>query len=69
MPMYRKIDKRKMLMILQDRGRITMTEIAQILGVSDTAARKQLVFLEDKGFIKGYSAIVDWQKFEGSEYA
>ncbi len=53
---------RKIVEILMKNGRATLTEIAKELGISEAAVRKRLKNLEERGIIKGYTAIVDYEK-------
>jgi DNA-binding Lrp family transcriptional regulator len=58
--MYRldSIDK-KILMLLQEQGRITNAELSRKVGLSAASALERVKKLERRGIIKGYSAIVD----------
>nr|WP_315990364.1 Lrp/AsnC family transcriptional regulator [Desulforamulus aquiferis] len=49
----------KLINILLDNGRVTWSELGDSLGLSAPAAAERVRRLEDKGIIKGYSAIVD----------
>ncbi len=53
---------RKIIEILVKNGRATLTEIAKELGISEAAVRKRLKNLEERGIIKGYTAIIDYEK-------
>lgn len=53
-----KIDK-KILMNLQDDGRITNVELAKNAGISAPPCLRRVRALEDAGYIKGYHAQVD----------
>ncbi|ADC66618.1 transcriptional regulator, AsnC family [Ferroglobus placidus DSM 10642] len=53
---------RKIVEILVKNGRATLTEIAKELGISEAAVRKRLKNLEERGIIKGYTAIIDYEK-------
>jgi len=51
------------LLALMKEGRLTDTELKDVLGYSSvSAASRHRKKLEEKGIIKGYSAIVDWEK-------
>ncbi|RLF30774.1 MAG: transcriptional regulator [Thermoplasmata archaeon] len=54
-------DKR-IIEILQKNARIPNTEIAKMLGISESTVRKRINDLESKGVIKKYTAIVDPSK-------
>ncbi len=49
----------KIIELLQENSRISYTEIAKILGVTETTVRKRIAELEKKGVIKKYTIEVD----------
>lgn len=53
-----KID-RKILALLQDDGRLTVTELAGRVGLSVSPCHRRLRELERSGVIRGYRAVVD----------
>lgn len=50
---------RKMIAILRDHGRISVTELAQRVGLSKTPCQVRLRRLIDDGVIRGFAAIFD----------
>lgn len=50
---------RKMIAILRDDGRITVTELARRVGLSKTPCQARLRRLIDQGVIRGFAAIFD----------
>lgn len=50
---------RRMLMLLQENGRITNQELSEKVGLSPTPCLRRLKRLEESGVVQGYSAIVD----------
>ena len=54
-------DKR-IIEILQKNARIPNTEIAKMLGISESTVRKRINDLESKGVIKKYTVVVDPSK-------
>jgi DNA-binding Lrp family transcriptional regulator len=50
---------RKILALLQDDGRLTVTELANRVGLSISPCHRRLRELERSGTIRGYRAIVD----------
>ena len=54
-------DKR-IIEILEKNARVPNTEIAKMLGISESTVRKRINHLESKGVIKKYTAIVDPSK-------
>jgi Lrp/AsnC family transcriptional regulator for asnA, asnC and gidA len=51
--------EKKIIELLLKNSRMKYSEIADILGISDTAVRKRLRSLEKRGIIRGYSIQVD----------
>ena len=58
---HRKLDgfDRKILSILSREGRLSLTELAQRVGLSKSPCQVRMKRLQDEGFITGYRAIVD----------
>ncbi|MET0370047.1 MAG: Lrp/AsnC family transcriptional regulator [Sphingobium sp.] len=50
---------RRIIAVLQDDGRITVTDLAQRVGLSKTPCQVRLRRLIDKGVIRGFRAVVD----------
>jgi DNA-binding Lrp family transcriptional regulator len=50
----------RILQLLQKNARMTVAEMSQILGRSESALRERIVALEADGFLLGYQARVDW---------
>ncbi|MBM7785001.1 Lrp/AsnC family transcriptional regulator [Tenggerimyces flavus] len=50
---------RKILALLQDEGRLTVTELAQRVGLSVAPCHRRLRELERSGVIRGYRAVID----------
>ena len=61
MEISRKIDDfdRKILSILSREGRLSITEIAERVGLSKSPCQVRVKRLQDDGFIVGYRAILD----------
>ena len=53
---------RRILDVLALEGRITVTELATRVALSKTPCQIRMKRMEDEGYIKGYSAIVDAEK-------
>ena len=51
----------KVLECLQDKGRMSWSELAAILNLSQSSTADRVKRLEEKGFIKGYAAILDYK--------
>lgn len=50
---------RKILALLQENGRLTITELASRVGLSVSPCHRRLHELESSGAIRGYRAIID----------
>ena len=48
-----------MLEILQDDGRISVSELGRKIGLSQPATSERLKRMEERGIIKGYRAVID----------
>ncbi|MEM4330509.1 MAG: winged helix-turn-helix transcriptional regulator [Candidatus Pacearchaeota archaeon] len=57
-----RISNLKLISLLEKNSRISLTELAKIFKVSDTAIRKRIKKLEKEGIIKKYTVEVDWKK-------
>jgi len=55
---------RKILEAVQKNGRVRRSDLAELVGLSLPAASDRLRKLEERGFIAGYSAVLDPAKFE-----
>ena len=51
---------RAILKALERNGRITVTELADTVGLSKTPCQIRMKRLESKGYIRGYTAIMDY---------
>jgi len=52
----------KIIELLQENSRISYTEIAKVLGVTETTVRKRIADLEKRGVIKKYTIEVEPSK-------
>lgn len=52
----------KLLELLSQDARISNSEIAAVLGISENEVKKQIALYEESGVIKGYKAIIDKNK-------
>jgi len=46
---------------LTKNGRVSKTELARILGITEAAVRKRIAKLEKNGIILGYKAVIDYK--------
>ncbi len=54
------------LCALRENARISNLELAKELGVSEATVRRRVKILEEKGIIKGYSALINCHAVENS---
>jgi len=62
-----RIDENKFMKVIEQNGRIPMAKMAKIFNVTETACRRKLKKLEEKGLITGYRAEIDWKKVKKEE--
>ncbi|MEH6978424.1 Lrp/AsnC family transcriptional regulator, partial [Bacillus pseudomycoides] len=53
---------RKILHILQEDGRISMTELGKMVNLSTPAVKERVKKLEDKNIITAYRAVINPEK-------
>lgn len=58
--------KNEIIRILQQNARISNTAMGEMLGISPEQAATEIHKLEEAGVIRGYSVIVDDEKFDNS---
>lgn len=52
----------RILQLLQKNARMSLTDLAQAVGRSESTVRERVTALELGGFLKGYEARVDWEQ-------
>lgn len=52
----------QLLILLQRDGRMSLTQLAQAVGRSESTVRERLANLERDGLLRGYHADVDWSR-------
>ena len=58
------IMKNQIISILQQNARVSNTELGEMLGITPEQAAAEIKRLEDEGIIKGYSVILDDDKYD-----
>lgn len=53
---------RQLLAVLQENGRLPVTDLAEKAGLTTSPCLRRLKILEQAGIIRGYAALVDQQK-------
>lgn len=56
----------KILKILEKNARATVEDIAVVTGLSEQEVRAEISEMESAGVIRGYKAIVDWERVDDS---
>ena len=56
----------KLLKLLDKHARYTNEELAVMLGVSEDEVRAEVAALERAGVIRGYKAVIDWDKLDSA---
>nr|WP_306265968.1 Lrp/AsnC ligand binding domain-containing protein [Pararhizobium sp. IMCC3301] len=59
----------KILKVLAQNGRITVTELAETIGLSKSPCQVRLKRLESEGYILGYRAVLNAQKLDRAHIA
>lgn len=57
---------RRILDILSKDARTAPADIAVMLGISEAAVRAEILDMEQKGILRGYKAVVDWERVDES---
>ena len=52
----------RLLKLLKENGRLTAEELAAMLEMTPAEVEKEIAEYEKKGVIKGYNALIDWEK-------
>ena len=58
--------KYEILKLLSNNAKYTAAEIATMLGASEAEVENNINELEKDGFIRGYKAVIDWDKLDGA---
>lgn len=58
--------KSELLKLLCRNARYTTAELASMLGREESEVSAEIEDLEKKGIIRGYKAVIDWDKIDGS---
>ncbi len=56
----------KLLKLLGKNARYTNSDLAVMLGISEAEVEQQIAALEKDGMIRGYKAVIDWEKMDTS---
>lgn len=57
---------KKILKLLNDNAKLEAKDIATMLGLETAAVATEIQEMERQGLIRGYKAVVDWEKLDSS---
>ena len=55
---------KKLIALLHENARYSTSELAVMLGRSESMIEEQMAELENDGIIRGYKAIIDWERLD-----
>ena len=55
---------KKILKLLNKDARMTVSDIATVVGISEEEAIKEIKEMENCGLIRGYKAVIDWESVD-----
>ncbi len=58
--------KSELLKLLATNARYTHAELAAMLGINEEEVKKEIETYEKEGIIRGYKAVIDWEKLDGA---
>ncbi len=58
--------KYEVLKLLSQNAKYTTDDIATMLGISEAEVKSIIKELEKDGIIRGYKAVIDWEKLDGA---
>lgn len=56
----------KILKILSDDARLTNADVAAMTGLTEAEVAAEIAQMEKVGLIRGYKAVIDWEKIDNS---
>lgn len=62
--MYIVVNKEQLLMLLQDNSKLSAAQLGAMLGAPEGEILSAVQSLEKNGVIKGYKAMINWEKAE-----
>lgn len=58
--------KNELLKLLSRNARYTVEELADMMGKSEEEVKSEMKALEKEGIIRGYKAVIDWEKLDAA---
>lgn len=56
----------KLLKLLEKNARYKISDLATMLGTDDNTIRAEIAEMENSGLIKGYKAVIDWERLDSA---
>ena len=56
----------KLLKQLAKNARTTVADLADMLGMTEDEVQKEIFEMENEGYLRGYKAVVDWDRLENT---
>ena len=58
----------KLLKLISKDSRISTADLATMLGISEDEVRAEIAEMEHEGVIRGYKAVIDWDRLDSAAY-
>ena len=58
--------KSELLKLLSRNARYTVEELADMMGKTENEVKQEMATLEKEGIIRGYKAVIDWEKLDAA---
>ena len=56
--------RKEILKLLSQNARMTVADIATVIGKTEEETKNEIKALEEEGFIRGYKTVIDWENVE-----
>lgn len=57
---------KKLLNLLEHNARVTISDLATMLGMEQEEVKKEIEEMENSGLIRGFKTVVDWERLDTS---
>jgi DNA-binding Lrp family transcriptional regulator len=54
--------RKEILKLLSQNARMTVADIATVIGKTEEETKAEIKALEEEGYIRGYKTVIDWEK-------
>lgn len=58
--------RKKLLKMLSKNARVSLADLSVALGEQEEAVAEEISKLEEEGILRGYKAVIDWEKMDNS---